>query len=635
MTAVTTRVAERHHAVAPRVRSGRIVGLDGLRAFAVLLVIVYHLAPDTLPGGFIGVDVFFVISGFLITTLLLREGEAHHGIRLPSFWLRRARRLIPALVVVVVTSTVAAALVSRDLLVGVGRQTFGAATFLTNWVEVAAGSSYFDVDQPKLFQPFWSLAIEEQFYLLWPITLGVLIVAGRSWRMRARIAFGGAMASALWMAVRYTPGDDPTRIYYGTDTHAFGLLLGCAAAFALWGRVGAAVSESLSRRLPAAAVLTLVVLAASMHADSAIPYRGGLLVASGLAVIAVAGCAMAPESGYVRVLENPVLRWIGERSYGLYLWHWPVMLIIATAVPSVPGTSAWWTLMFITVLTTFTLAWASYRFVETPIRRDGFRVVGRRWWDSVHRGTAPRIAAAAVAVMVLGAAAACATAPQKTGAEEQIEQGDALLAQTSPSRRPSAVPAPTPSASSTGTGKPSAPTTTPVAAPVKPHVPTGTDLSAFGDSTLSAAVPAIATDLVGADVHAKPIRKWSDAPGLVKSALSSNTLRSAVVLAFGTNGGFQQFAGGPEAFKQTIGLIGPKRQIFVVNVVTTSSWMGDYNRQLTKLAGGYPNVHVVDWASAVAGHPELLHTDRIHANMQGIKLYTKVLKAAFAKTTVS
>lgn len=166
-------------------------------------------------------------------------------------------------------------------------------------------------------------------------------------------------------------------------------------------------------------------------------------------------------------------------------------------------------------------------------------------------------------------------------------------------------------------------------------MPTGADVSAFGDSTLSAAVPAILTDLAGADVQAKPIRKWSDAPGLVSSELRAGTLRPAVVLAFGTNGGFQTFAGGEAAFKKTIGLIGPKRQIFVVNVVTTSSWMSDYNQRLTELAAGYSNVHVVDWADAVAGQPQLLHSDHIHANMQGIKLYTKVLKAAFAKTTVS
>src|SRR5690625_3791387 len=183
-----------------------IEGLDGWRALAVSAVLVFHLRPGTLPGGFIGVDVFFVISGFLITTLLVRELARHGRINLPRFWLRRARRLLPALVTVVVTSTVAAYFAGGDLLVGIGRHIAGALTFSNNWVEIVAGSDYFAASTPNLFMNFWSLAVEEQFYILWPI-ITIVIMAFLPRTKHRLILLGGAAAiSALAMAIAYTPG---------------------------------------------------------------------------------------------------------------------------------------------------------------------------------------------------------------------------------------------------------------------------------------------------------------------------------------------------------------------------------------------------------------------------------------------
>src|SRR5690606_23039035 len=211
-------------------RGRRIEGLDGLRALAVAAVLIFHLRPETLPGGFLGVDVFFVVSGFLITTLLLRE-LATGRVDLARFWLRRARRLLPAVAAVVLVCVPAAWLVSSDLLVGIGRQVGGALTFTTNWLEIGAGTSYFDTTAPQVFAHFWSLAVEEQFYLLWPLLLVALVAATATARTRARIALAAAVVSAAAMAVLHTPGEDATRVYYGTDTHAFSLLVGVALAF--------------------------------------------------------------------------------------------------------------------------------------------------------------------------------------------------------------------------------------------------------------------------------------------------------------------------------------------------------------------------------------------------------------------
>jgi peptidoglycan/LPS O-acetylase OafA/YrhL len=627
---------------------GRIRGLDGLRAWAVLAVIAYHVNPAWVPGGFVGVDVFFVVSGFLITTLLLREASAHGRISLPGFWLRRARRLLPALAIVVTVSLVAARLVSSELLVGARRQVVGAATFLTNWVEVAAGSDYFAQRQPQLFQPFWSLAIEEQFYLLWPVGLVLLLVALRSWRGRAVVALGAALASAVWMAVLYGGPDAATRVYYGTDTHASGLLIGVAGAFA-W-RAGRSATSRLARAawLPAAALVGLTVVAFAMPAESPVTFRGGLLLAAVLALVAVAGCAVGAP-GYVRALEWRPLVWVGERSYGLYLWHWPVILLVGAVVVAPVGSTQWWFGTVVALVLTFAAAAASYRWVETPIRRRGFRAVGRDVAAALASGARPpRLVGAAAAASVLGAVIALVTVPTTSAAEQAIAAGEraiaAAAAQASqhpthaPTHAPTAQASPgsSPSASSGGAGGAGAPaptsspgSTSPAGRPV-----TGDDVIAFGDSVLSAAAPAVLETIPGIAIDAKPIRKWVDAPKVVQAAADAGRLRPVVVLAFGTNGGFQ-FKGSEKALAKIMSIIGPDRQVVFVNVVGISYWVTSANHELEQIAADYPNARVLDWHSIVAPHPSWLHSDKTHPSMAGIGPYADMLKDAFATMTVS
>ncbi|WP_019136426.1 acyltransferase family protein [Cellulomonas massiliensis] len=622
--------AEHHRhrgpASAPGAASGRIRGLDGLRAWAVLAVVAYHLAPSSVPGGFIGVDVFFVVSGFLITTLLLREAADRGRISLPSFWLRRARRLLPALGLVVVTSLVAARLVSTDLLVGIGRQVLGAATFLTNWVEIAAGSSYFDATQPELFQPFWSLAIEEQFYVLWPVLLVLLLVLARSWRARAAVALGAALLSALLMAVLHQPDGDPTRVYYGTDTHAFGLLLGVAAAFAWRGGLVLPLRPRLARWLPASALGLLTVLVVVLQDQATVTYRGGLLLASVLAVLAVAGCTTG-ESAYVRALETRPLTWVGERSYGLYLWHWPVILVVGAVVVAAPGTAAWWWGTALSLVVTFALAAASYRWLEVPVRRDGFRAVAARARAAVVREPGARVLAGAAAVVLVLAVVAVAGAPAKSQAQLAVEQGERAQAeQGRQATQPAATPSAGAGAAAPGAQDPGEGTT---GRPV-----TGADVVAFGDSVLSAAAPAVYDALPGVAIDAKPIRKWVDAPAVVEAAAKEGRLRPVVVLAFGTNGGFQ-FPGSEKAVESIMRTLGDERQVVFVNLTGISYWVPDANQQLASIVERYPNAHLVDWAAKVHGHPQWLHPDKTHPNMAGIVVYAELLEKALGRLTTA
>ncbi|ACQ81267.1 acyltransferase 3 [Beutenbergia cavernae DSM 12333] len=608
-----------------RPSSSRIRGLDGLRALAVLAVLVYHTWPQALPGGFLGVDVFFVVSGFLITTLLLREVRDAGRLDLRRFWARRARRLLPALATVVVTGVLLARLVEPDLLVGIGRQVLGAATFSSNWLAVAAEASYFDQTAPQLFATFWSLAIEEQFYLIWPVALAVLLAVVRTWRARVAVAGAAALASAVAMAVLYAPGADPTRVYYGTDTHVVGLLLGVGAAFWLSGRAGRGLPLPL-RRLAPVAVVALVALMALLHSDAAFTYRGGILLASVLALLAVLGCA-AGRGPYVRVLESRPLVWVGERSYGIYLWHWPLLLVVAAAADAPPRSPSWWATTALALAATFGLAAASYRWVEAPVRRDGFRATLARV-ATASRRPAPRLAAALVSLAVVCAMVATATAPRSSGAQQSVEAGLAAIADSSASS-PDGDAAADPGTDVPPDAAPSA-GTPPDAAPEAPPPVTGEQISAFGDSVLSGAAPAVLTRFPGIALDAEPIRKWLDAPALVQAALDAGTLRDVVVLNFGTNGGFQ-FDGSEDAMRQVLDLIGPERRVVLVNTVGVSYWVPDANALLAAIAADYPNVVVADWHAAVADRPELLHSDRTHPTMAGTEVYADVVQAALAE----
>jgi peptidoglycan/LPS O-acetylase OafA/YrhL len=600
--------AERDAASDRSQRSARIPGLDGLRAFAVLAVIAYHLAPGAVPGGFLGVDVFFVVSGFLITTILLREFDSDGRVSLPRFWVRRARRLLPALGLVVVVSVALARLVNGDLLVGIGRQVLGAATFTTNWWEISAGASYFDQRQPELLRPLWSLAIEEQFYFVWPVLLvvGAVLVGRRG--LLARTTLGLAVVSALVMGFLATPGGDPTRAYYGTDSHAFGLLLGVSAAFA-WQSQGRLLRRRAARWVPVVAIGGLVVLAGSMRDDSIWAYRGGLAFASVLAVVAVAGCT-AGTTGYVRALELPVLRWVGERSYGLYLWHWPIALIVFSVVLATPGTVTWWFGAGLILVLTFVMADLSFRYWETPVRRHGFRVALARARVSVRTSARGRVVAAGLVLAVSATVLAVARAPQESAAQIAVEQGQSVVEQGQSAV--DAAAAETDGAGQSGAGAEA------------PHPVAGTDMIGFGDSVMSAAAPALVEQFPGIDLDAAPIRKWNDAPQVVQAAADAGRLRPVVVLAFGTNGGFQ-FDGGEEAMRRTLDVVGSDRQVILINSSGLSYWLPDANARLAEIAADYPNTHVVDWFATSQSSPELLHSDRTHPNMAGTEVYAQLI----------
>jgi peptidoglycan/LPS O-acetylase OafA/YrhL len=351
-------------------RLRHLPALDGLRAFAVAGVLCYHGSLDWAQGGFLGVDMFFVLSGFLITTLLLRERQDTGGIAVGAFWLRRARRLLPALaLLIVIVVAYAMFLAAPQELRTIRSDALASIGYVANWRFIFSGGSYFAQFQaPSPLRHVWSLAIEEQFYLIWPlIVMAVLYVRNGSTRALAVVASAMLVGSAVLMTVMYQPGRDPSRVYYGTDTRAQSLLVGALLAMLLLrrpvvegrvARIGLQVAG-----LVAAAGLAAMWVSISDHADAL--YRGGFLLEA-LLVAVVITAVIQPRSGPLgALLSIGWIRWIGLVSYGVYLYHWPVYVALDEQRMGLDG----YALFALRVAVTFAIAAASYYLVEMPIRR--------------------------------------------------------------------------------------------------------------------------------------------------------------------------------------------------------------------------------------------------------------------------
>jgi peptidoglycan/LPS O-acetylase OafA/YrhL len=357
-------------------------GLDGLRAIAVLAVIAYHLQLSWAQGGLLGVGVFFTLSGYLITDLLLGQRDAVGHLRLGDFWLRRARRLLPALFLMLAVVVAWVTLLDRSQLPALRADVVAAAAYLSNWWNIIRHASYFArFGPPPPLDHLWSLAIEEQFYLIWPFLLWLGLRYSRGRYQLAGLTLAAAALSATLMALLYQPGSDPTRVYEGTDTRAFGLLVGAALAMVWPSRRLRADLTSLRDRhlrrlrlLDGAGVVGLVVIALLIwqtNQYSAFLYRGGIVLLSVATVLVVAALAH-PASWLGLALGWAPLRWIGVRSYGIYLWHFP---IISLTTPTVQK-KANLPLEVLQVGATIAVAALSWRFVEEPIRRGA---LGRVW----------------------------------------------------------------------------------------------------------------------------------------------------------------------------------------------------------------------------------------------------------------
>ena len=629
-----------------RPKSRYIPALDGLRTLAVVAVVLYHLNLTWAQGGLLGVTIFFVLSGYLITRLLINEIAKTGRIDLKSFWIRRIRRLFPAVVTVVVATCALCTVFNHVMLTKMRPDILPSLLFFNNWWQILHNVSYFNaLGDPSPLTHFWSLAIEEQFYLIWPPLLLAMVSMHTSKPNTRRVVLGLAAVSAVAMMVLYNPATDPSRVYYGTDTRVFSLLLGVWMAFIPdrdlaparlvrhlgLDRLAGAGKHDKSKSNTAEAATTkpselarfwsspasidllgvvglvgLAAMVALTNGYTAFQYRGGTLLCSILTLMVIAACVQ-PQGMVARALAAEPLVWIGKRSYSIYLWHYPLLLLM-NPVANINDTP-WWHYI-LQVLLVVAAAECSYRFIETPFRKGAFG----RTVSELRNGTAtpagwvhahiPTCAACAVVLVVaLGGLVFVPDTSALSGEGAEILNKEAKNA------------------------KPQDQQAADDADKDDDGFPDGAyDLLMIGDSVSLRAVDAFDGVFPHSHIDAEKGRQFDVGRETFEGYIQQNLAGRIVVFALGTNGLVTD-----DQIDAIMADAGSKRIVVFVNTRSPQPWVGPTNQAIANAATRYKNVRVIDWYGYSANRNDLFDGDGTHLSTAGVTEYLKLIHDAVKK----
>lgn len=628
-------------------RAPYLPGLDGIRAVAVLAVVAYHANFLWAAGGYLGVEVFFVVSGYLITTLLLQEGDRTGRIDLKRFWLRRARRLLPALWVVL-TAVALWALVEGDAAHLRGEFVAG-LTYVTNWYWVWTGTSYFaQLGRPSPLRHLWSLAVEEQFYLFFPIALVILAALSRRRRpVLGMLLAGGACCSWVLLAVLWRDGHDPSGEYFATWTRLGGLLIG--AALATFWKPWRVRRERVAARARLAidlagvgAVLVLLWAHLRLEDRSWFLYHGGFAVVD-LATAVLIVAVTHPSARIRQVFSMRPLRWVGERSYGIYLWHWPIFTITR------PGIDVGWSspvVWLVRIVATVLAVQLSYKYVEAPVRAGRLgawwaRHTPNRWVPAALVGGAVAVLAGCVAVA--GSASNPIIASIREG--ERAAEAQARITSTSDAASTTSTTGAGSPAGSTaigvsitsssvvtpagGAADPGSTTTSPSTSAVTSSVPaavspapTASPVVAVGDSVLLGAFKALQSKVPGIYIDAKVSRQFREGITELATLKQLGKVGPVVLVHLGNNGEVS------DASIDTLmaELADVPTVVFVTVHIPGIRWEGSVNTALAAAATRYPGkVRLADWHAASDGQRSWFYKDGIHLNPEGQTHYAELI----------
>lgn len=567
-------------------------GLDGLRAIAVIAIIVYHLNSKWLPGGFLGVDTFFVISGYLITSLLLHEYHTKGHIDLKSFWLRRFKRLIPAVFFMLTVVLTYALFFETEMIQRVKEDAIAAFVYVSNWWYIFQDVSYFDSAESQPLLHLWSLAIEEQFYLIWPVILLLLLTKVKDMKKVFGITLLISLISLVIMIFLAEPMQDNSRVYFGTDTRLQTLLLGVMLAY-IWPpfKLKSAIDVDVKRWIDGigiGALLILIVFFFTVGSSDNWIYFGGLYVISGVTLLLIAS-SVHPSTMLPKLLGTPIFLWIGTRSYSLYLWHYPIIVFINRHY--IEGQIPWY-IMICEVLLTLICAEISYRYIESPLRKEGLKALWPINKDHVQR--AIRTITIAVLLVISGVIltgifdhhqvdlsegratefVAGGTNDEEEDPEKMVtvdEEGEAVnLANAEP-------------------------------------LLIGDSLTVDIGEYMVENIPNITVDgAIG--------RQLTDTVELSQDKYGEYASKEDIVIfQLGTNGDFTD-----ESLDELIASF-EDADIYFVNTRVPRDWEGNVNEHINQVEEKYDNVTLIDWHSYSEGHTEYFAPDGVHLLPKGVE----------------
>ncbi|WP_086428966.1 acyltransferase family protein [Staphylococcus cornubiensis] len=584
-------------------------GLDGIRAIAVIAIIIYHLNPQWLTGGFLGVDTFFVISGYLITSLLLTEYHNTGKIELVSFWLRRFKRLIPAVLFLVMGVLVLTLIFMPTEIQKVRADSIAAIFYVSNWWYIMQNVDYFEQFAVQPLKHLWSLAIEEQFYLVFPIVLLALITFLR--RVKSiRIAFSVLLIiSMVTMMVLYVPNENVARVYFGTDTRIQTLLMGVLLAL-VWPpfQLKAKVNHTMRMMIDTVGLGGLVILFICfkfVSETNSVLYYGGFFLISAVTLLVIAS-SVHPSGYFAKFLGNKLFTYIGSRSYSLYLWHYPIIVLIHHQF--VQGQIP--TLVYVVeILLMALMAEFSYRFIEQPFRREGFKSFAfnhLKNWRSQKVLRTWLVLILLIPSLLVFAGVFNRFAKHSTQVTEvNTEEIDKLITR----------PSPLPQLEIDGF----------VVKGQKQKYASWKPLL-IGDSVMVDIGDYFKSFVPKADINGKVGRQLVEAIPLAKQQYQSyRDKNDIVVLELGTNGDFTE-----EQLDSLLKQFG-KADIYVVNTRVPRSYESHVNEVLAKAAKKQDHVTLVDWYRRSENHTEYFAPDGIHLEPPGVRALTNSIIQAIEK----
>ena len=586
-------------------------GLEGLRAFAVLAVILYHLdVPGLFSSGFLGVDIFFTVSGFLITAQLIRQFQTDGTIAIGNFYLKRARRLFPAVLVLLIFCILITEWLVRDAAWRTRSDLLPALFYFSNWWQIFSEQSYFEMSgRPALLQHLWSLAIEEQFYIAWPLLLLVIL---RHFRERGVLFVAASLAllSSAWMIYLsarygYPQSQDPSRIYLGTDTHTMGLFLGAslAAAWNPWkshASPGTHVTRALTDFLGVICISALLWAMLFVTEYDRALYQGGFFWVCLFSIGLVFAASQKDSTLSVWLSVRP-LAWLGKRSYGLYLWHWPVFALLR---PEFELSDNAWVQAAIRLTLTLILTELSYQLIENPVRTgDVFRWPAQKRYG-FYAVCIAGIASAVLTIQILPAPV------EKNNALANPVSDEASQADDSPHESEIAAHQMRAACIRSVSNK--------FSIKSKPLI------TVLGDSVLLGASDHLAKKVEGLEIDAAIGRQGKDGLTRLRELKEKNELADIVIIHLGTNGYLYE-----AQVREVMTLLSTVRQVVFINVKAPRRWEKSNNDLLKNMSKDFPNVKLIDWRSIGQSHKEYFGKDHIHLTKKGVRaMTTEILRVS-------